>query len=225
MLQFVVIFFQKNISLKLQHISSYGCQTCCMNETDLIKQILNGNTNAFGYLVNQHRQLVYHMVIRIVQQKEDAEDICQEVFIKVFKNINKFRGDAKLSTWIASIAYNVCINYLKKNNRYQKEELVGDYLGFEKSFADTNNPEDVINKKELKQAVLNLVERLPVKYRTVVTLYHLEDFSYKEIEEITKYPEGTVKNYIHRARGLLKREIEGLMNNDYLKCYEELRRS
>jgi RNA polymerase sigma factor (sigma-70 family) len=89
-----------------------------MDDASLIIQIRNGNTGALRFLVDKHKNLVWHMVLRMVNQAEDAEDLCQDVFLRVFRDIRTFRGDAKLSTWIGSIAYNVCISGRREGRRF-----------------------------------------------------------------------------------------------------------
>ncbi|MFV0591250.1 MAG: RNA polymerase sigma factor [Draconibacterium sp.] len=178
-----------------------------MEEGQLVQQVLSGNNNAFRFLVSKYQRLVVHVVGRIVQQQEELEDICQEVFIKVFKTLNKFRGDSKLSTWIATIAYNTAITHLRKKSRrgelsYNEEPML---IGKE---ADTALNQQAIEKEEIKKHLLKLIETLPVHYRTVLTLYHLEEFSYREIVEITGMPEGTIKSYLNRARMILKGKME-----------------
>ncbi len=185
-----------------------------MHDAELITQIVNGNTNAFRFLVAQHRKLVLHVVMRMVRQENDVEDVCQEVFIKVFKNLKKFRGDAKLSTWIASIAYNVCINHLRKHKKYKAEESVDEHNWLENRITDHELPGQTLERAELKQMINREVESLPLNYRTVLTLYHLEEFSYKEIEDVTGFPEGTVKNYLFRARKLLKEKLKLVDENE-----------
>jgi RNA polymerase sigma factor (sigma-70 family) len=91
-----------------------------MNDAELVNQILNGNENAFRYLVASNQRLVLHVVGRIVRQQEDVEDICQEVFMKVFRQIKKFRGDSRLSTWIATIAYNTSISHIRSKSGKMK---------------------------------------------------------------------------------------------------------
>ncbi|MFV0267974.1 MAG: RNA polymerase sigma factor, partial [Draconibacterium sp.] len=162
---------------------------------------------AFRFLVSKYQRLVVHVVGRIVQQQDEMEDICQEVFIKVFKTLSKFRGESKLSTWIATIAYNTAITHLRKRSRrgelsYNEEPKL---IGME---ADTGQNQQVVEKEEIKKHLLKLIETLPVHYRTVLTLYHLEEFSYREIVDITGMPEGTIKSYLNRARMILKGKME-----------------
>ena len=177
-----------------------------MNDAELVEQIINGNNNAFRYLVANYQGLVLHMVGRIVQRQEDVEDICQEVFIKVYKQLKRFRGDSKLSTWIAKIAYNTSISYVRKVR--QNEHSYDEQPGLIAIEMDDTLSHNLVEKAEVKKYLLEMIEQLPVNYRTVLTLFHLEEFSYKEIEEITNMPEGTIKSYLSRARKILKEKLE-----------------
>jgi len=178
-----------------------------MNDIELVQQILNGNNNAFRYLVANYQRLVLHIVGRVVQREDEVEDICQEVFIKVFGKIKKFRGESRLSTWIATIAYNTSITHVRKQIR-RGEQSYDEQPLLVASEKDDSLNQKVVEKDEAKRFLMEMVEKLPVNYRTVLTLYHLEEFSYKEIEEITEMPEGTIKSYLSRARKLLKVELE-----------------
>ena len=162
---------------------------------------------AFRYLVANYQRLVLHVVGRVIQRQDEVEDICQEVFIKVFDKIKRFRGESKLSTWIASIAYNTSITHLRKQCR-RGEQSYDDQPLLVDSEKDDSLNQKVIEKAEAKKYLMQMIEKLPVNYRTVLTLYHLEEFSYKEIEEITGMPEGTIKSYLSRARKLLKAKLE-----------------
>jgi RNA polymerase sigma-70 factor (ECF subfamily) len=174
-----------------------------MNETELIDQINNGNPQAFRFLVKQYERLVFHVAARLLNQQEDLEDICQEVFIKVHQKLPEFRGDSKLSTWIATIAYRISINHLKKRKPDTGiDENERDFI--HDDMISDDHPHKIAEKNELKAIVRQMVEKLPEQYKTVLSLYHLEEMGYKEIVEITGLPEGTVKNYIFRARKLLK---------------------
>jgi RNA polymerase sigma factor (sigma-70 family) len=178
-----------------------------MNDAELVNQILNGNENAFRFLVASNQRLVVHVVGRIVRQQEDVEDICQEVFMKVFRKIKKFRGDSRLSTWIAAIAYNTSISHMRNKNRKNEMDVDEDIiLAYEKS--DDGRVQEIVEKAEAKKLLFEMIEKLPVNYRTVLTLFHLEEFSYKEIEVITGMPEGTIKSYLSRARSMLKKKLE-----------------
>ena len=178
-----------------------------MKDCELVQQVKNGNNNAFRFLVSKYQRLVLHVVGRMIQQQDEVEDICQEVFIKVFRTLNKFRGDSKLSTWIATIAYNTAITHIRKSKR-RGEVSYSEQPALIASEKDSGLNQKIVEKKEAKKYLLQLIETLPVNYRTVLTLFHLEEFSYKEIEEITGMPEGTIKSYLSRARKILKGKIE-----------------
>ena len=178
-----------------------------MQESNLVDQVKKGNTNAFRFIVANHQKLVAHIVGRIVVDQDEIQDVCQEVFIKVYQQINEFRGESRFSTWIASIAYHQCLNHLRKKRRLNEitydEDASVNYLK-----ADTTT-EQIIENNETKRLLKQVVESLPLAYRTVITLFYLDEFSYTEIEQITGMPEGTVKSNLFRARAILK---EKLMN-------------
>jgi len=177
-----------------------------MEEKELIIKIQEGDINAFRILVDNHKNLVWHIVLRMVSRQDDAEDLCQDIFLHIFKNIRSFKGNSKLSTWIGSIAYHVCIDFLRKKG---KEKIIyTDQLPEKnKNSAPINPIIGSMDRAHLKTMVHHIVNQLPVQYRTVITLYHLEGCSYKEITEITGMPDGTVKSYISRARDMIREQV------------------
>lgn len=192
----------------------------CMEDSELVKQVLSGNNNAFRFLVSKYQRLVLHVVGRIVWQQDELEDTCQEVFIKVFRRLKNFRGDSKLSTWIATIAYNTAITaYRKKQGR--SELSYNETPTLVESEKGSGTAQKTMEQNELREYLLQLIETMPLHYRSVITLYHLEEFSYKEIVEITGMPEGTVKSYLSRARALLKSKIEKVARNERINIFEE----
>jgi RNA polymerase sigma-70 factor (ECF subfamily) len=174
-----------------------------------VAQILAGDRNAFRLLIDRYRRLVSHIVFRMIPAGPDREDMCQEIFVKVYQNLSRFRFDAKLSTWIARIAYNNCLNFLEK-----KKLSLYDDLGDEEKPYDPVAPEEEsrpdrqyenANTGELVRVEIN---RLPPAYRTIITLFHLEHMSYIDIADIMDLPEGTVKSHLFRARQILKKRLE-----------------
>lgn len=193
-----------------------------MTDAELIAQIKCGNTNAFRFLVSKHQRLVWHMVLRMVRQQEDAEDMCQEVFIRVFRNINGYRGDSKLSTWIGSIAYNTCIDHIRRKGK-EKLQLAESMEDFSLVLPSPQTPSELLQSSDLQRLVHAIVAQLPVHYRTVMTLFYLEEFSIQEIGDITSMQEGTIKSYLNRGRKLIHDALvkqfpdfveERMLNND-----------
>jgi len=176
------------------------------DDRELIEKILNGNKTAFSLLIKKYEKMVWILVSRMVLDEDEVKDICQEVFIKIYINLDKFKFNSKFSTWLATIAYRLALNHLRKKKKDNFSNIKDET--FAESLVSENDPSDHIEADELKRDVHKLLEKLPVKYRTIVTLYHLDDFSYKEIGDITGMPDGTVKNYLFRARKILKDIIE-----------------
>ena len=190
-----------------------------MNDHELIAQIKNGNIRVLRFLVDKHKNLVWHIVLRMTNKHEDAEDLCQDIFLRVLKDIKNFRGESKLSTWIGSVAYNVCVDHLRKKSR-EKIISANDFrpLALEKISMETSI--GTTDKEAIKKIVHQVIGMLPVNYRIVITLFHLEDCSYKEIASITGMPEGTVKSYISRAREMIREAVLRIVPDIQMVLFE-----
>jgi len=182
-------------------------------EEELVAKILKGNASAFEILVKQYEKLVLHVTCKLIKSDEEVMDVCQEVFIKVYKGLGTFNFQSKLSTWIARIAYLTSLNYLQKYKSENINKIAGDNLELDNYHFSEDTPEKLLIKKDVSAYVQHLIKQLPLPYRTVLTLYHLEEFSYLEIQEITGMPEGTVKSYLSRARKLLKEKLVTYLRN------------
>jgi len=185
-----------------------------MEEDEIIvRRILQGEQAAFRSLVDIHQPLVYHMINRLVDHEDDRQDVCQEVFLKVFRKLPSFRFQSKLSTWIATIAYRHTLNHLRRTKRAATTSLdkVSMKIEDHRPLADQQ-----IDQNYITNQVHHMIRQLPEKYRIVLTLYHLEDMPYAEIAQVCDMPEGTVKNYIFRARKLLKEKLERIYKKEEL---------
>ncbi|HWV73360.1 MAG TPA: RNA polymerase sigma factor [Pseudosphingobacterium sp.] len=182
-------------------------------EEELVAKILKGNASAFEILVKQYEKLVLHVTCKLIKSDEEVMDVCQEVFIKVYKGLGTFNFQSKLSTWIARIAYLTSLNHLQKYKSENINKIAGDNLELDNYHFSEDTPEKLLIKKDVSAYVQHLIKQLPLPYRTVLTLYHLEEFSYLEIQEITGMPEGTVKSYLSRARKLLKEKLVTYLRN------------
>lgn len=187
-------------------------------EQDRIEKIIAGDMKAFQSLVEDYQRLVCHVVFRMVHNEEDREEICQDVFVKVYQNLSKFEQKSKLSTWIGRIAYNTCINYLKKKKVPLYDDVAlaeagesgsgpdkGSYL--DRVPGEAKLADETVTDKEMYKFLHEEIAQLPVQYRAILTLYHMDDLSYQEIGEIMSLPDGTVKSYLFRARKLLKERM------------------
>ncbi|CAN5346671.1 RNA polymerase sigma factor [soil metagenome] len=180
----------------------------------LIEKVLTGNTAAFSTIIKNTERLVAQIVFKMIASNEDREDLAQDIYLKAFKNLKSFKFQSKLSTWIGQIAYNTCLNYLKKKklklleydfeNKTQEEALES----FSNKINLDNDTEKQLFQKELSEILSVEIEKLQPIYKLLINLYHNEELSYIEIAQITQLPEGTVKNYLFRARKTLKENIE-----------------
>lgn len=184
------------------------------DDRTLVSRVLSGDGQAFMLLIKQHERLVSHMVGRLVKSDEDREELCQDVFLRVYEKLGEFTFQSKLSTWIATIAWRHAITHLRKKKMFFSD--IPEEEAFTKRFIDEVNPETVTEEKDMDAFVLKLVEELPPQYKVVLTLFHLEGMSYPEITEVTKMPEGTVKNYLFRARNLLKEKVKMYLGKEEL---------
>lgn len=173
-----------------------------------IEKILAGDNKAFTAFIERYQRLVSHIVFRIIQNDEDRRDICQDVFIKIHKNLATFRGDSKMSTWIGRVTYNHCLNFLEKKKLPLYEDLCGENETIDSVIDNTQLPDEFAEKQELSAHLREEIDKLPVQFRAIVTLYHLDEMSYTEIGKIMKMPDGTVKSYLFRARKLLKDRLQ-----------------
>jgi RNA polymerase sigma-70 factor (ECF subfamily) len=181
-----------------------------MDDKNLIEKVKSGNRSAIRLLVENNKNLVWHIIISMVGHGNNSEDLFQEVFLQVFKGLQRFRADSRLSTWIGSITHHVCVDYLRK--KIKETEIYNDNVDEKITlniYQDKNWKE--YDKEDLNGIVLRAITRLPAAYRTVITLYHLDEKSYKEIAEITGMPDGTIKSYINRGRNMLREILSKLV--------------
>jgi RNA polymerase sigma factor (sigma-70 family) len=170
-------------------------------ETDvLLARIRSGEKDAFADLMRGQLRLVMHIVARSVDDHEDRKDLCQDIFLRVYSGLEGFRNECKLSTWIAKIAVHACVNYLEK-----KRPVAWSDAGLpDGGPADADDgsgdgiDSDLVSKLHIE------IGRLPVRYRLILTLFHLDDMPIAEIARAMDMPEGTVKNGLFRARRILK---------------------
>jgi RNA polymerase sigma-70 factor (ECF subfamily) len=173
-------------------------------EKQLIERIAAGNPGAFRKLIETYKRLVSQIIYRNINNEADREDLCQEVFLKVFENLSGFQYQSKLSTWIAKITYNTCINYLEKKKVPLFDDFRPDDITLDDFAAPVPSPDRDAETDDTMGRLMALVHKLPARYRTILTLYHLQEMSYAEIGEVLELPDGTVKNYLFRARKILR---------------------
>jgi len=178
------------------------------NEEDLVTRLKKGQEAAYQILVRQYQDKLFYIAYGITLDSEESREIVQEVFIKVFRRINSFRGDSKLFTWLRRITVNESLNWQRKWKRrfrwhHQSLEKEDTY-GIVEDKSDMDNPESLYEKKELKKDLQDGLRSLPEDARTVFILKELEGLSYEEIARLLKIQKGTVSSRLFYARQKLK---------------------
>ena len=188
------------------------------DEQKQIQDILEGNKKAFSELIDRYKRLVSHIVYKIVKGSEDRQDLCQDVFIKVYQNLEGFKGDCKLSSWIGRIAYNTALNYMEKK-RPELWEDISPATTLDSLPNSSMLLDEAYANKDMVIKIDEEIRQLPAPYNVIVALYHLDEMSYQEIAEITGMPNGTVKSYLFRARRLLRERLgKKYWKEDWKQC-------
>ena len=185
-----------------------------LNEQDFIAQLIVGKQSAFSQLLDDYQQKVFGTCISFIPNKEDAEDVAQEVFLEVFKSISKFKGDSKLSTWIFKIATNKCLEFIRKKNTKKRfafmQTIFGNEIPIDKTsyFTEVNHPGILLENKEKSAIIFKAINTLPEAQRVVFTLAKIDDKSYQEIVEITDKSLSSVESLMFRAKKNLQVKLE-----------------
>lgn len=164
----------------------------------LVSAALGGRPEAFGTLVERYDRAVYHLAYRTLHDQEEARDVAQEAFFKAFRSLRTFKPQAKFSTWIFAITYHACCDRLARRKRFSSEE-------FPERADPSAGPEAQAISADEAARLRAAIEALPEKYRTVITLYHLQGQQYDEIAKVLGIPMGTVKTHLFRAKDQLRR--------------------
>ena len=191
-----------------------------MEEQEFINQLKQGKQSAFGKLLDAYQQKVFSTCISFVPNKEDAEDIAQEVFLEVFKSVSKFKGDSKLSTWIYRIATNKSLEFIRKKNTKKRfafmQTIMGTKIPLDKTsyFTEFNHPGILLENKEKSATIFKAIHTLPESQRVVFTLAKIDGKSYQEIVEITGKSLSSVESVMFRAKKSLQEKLENFYKND-----------
>jgi RNA polymerase sigma-70 factor, ECF subfamily len=187
------------------------------DEGAFVARLVARDERAFNELVLTYERRVFALVFRMLGRRDEAEDLAQEVFVQVFKAIDQFRGESKLSTWIYRIAVNLCKNrtkYLSRRHASDQDDLdaMADRAPFSSakgvSVGDVGRPDELVEGMQLEVVVKRAIAQIEPDFREVLILRDVEDLSYEEIASVTGLADGTVKSRIHRARAQLRALVE-----------------
>jgi RNA polymerase sigma-70 factor (ECF subfamily) len=191
-----------------------------MNDSEIITLILRGDRQIFKLLVEKYQSMVFRTCMGFMHNKDDADDLTQDIFIQVYQSLNSFKGESAFSTWIYRIAVNASLNRVRKNSRntiFNRLDSLFD-TGRENEISlpafDAENPESILIRQEHGKWVQNALDGLPENQRTAIVLSKYDDLSQKEIAEIMKTTEGAVEALIQRAKANLKIKLSSALKKN-----------
>ena len=174
------------------------------SDTELIERCLRKDNSAWDLVVGRFRRKVFHIAYKFTGKHDEAEDLTQEIFLKVFRSLDKFNRDADFSTWLSSVARNYCIDRYRASKR-EREVVVEDLVAFDLAPASSGNPYRALEDQDRSSLLRRGLDLLPGKLREAVVLRDLQGLSYQEMADHLGLPEGTVKSRINRGREELTR--------------------
>lgn len=189
-------------------------------EAAFVARLQARDETAFNELMQLYQRRVFALVFRMLGRRAEAEEVTQDTFVQVFRHIDRFRGDSKLSTWLFRVAVNLSKNRIKRNARrqsgaHQDLDAIADHSQLDSgggvSVGSVARPDQLAQGRQLETIVKAAMMELEPEFRELVILRDVEDLSYEEIAEITELPRGTVKSRIHRGRAQLKSKVERLL--------------
>ena len=184
-----------------------------MNENELIKLIIQGEREKFGIFVEKYQQLVFRTCMGFVHNKDDADDLTQDVFIQAYQSLPEFKMKSAFSTWLYRIAVNASLNKIRKSAGKSFIHRLESFFGSENQMTgqfpafDTDDPENIIIKQEHSQWIQKALDSLPENQRTAIVLSKYDDLSQKEIAEIMNTTEGAVEAFLQRAKKNLREKL------------------
>jgi len=174
------------------------------SDAELIERCLRKDNSAWETVIARFRRRVFHISYKFTGKHDEAEDLTQEIFLKVFKSLDKFHRDADFGTWLSSVARNYCIDHYRASKR-EKEVLVEDALAYDLAPATYGNPYRALEDQDRRSLMRRGLDQLPDKLREAVILRDLQGLTYSEMATRLGLPEGTVKSRINRGREELAR--------------------
>lgn len=187
-----------------------------------INLILNGNPNVFATLVDRYKDLVFTLALKMLTNKEEAEEIAQDTFLKAYHSLNKFKGESKFSTWLYRITYNTCLDRLKKKKKERTTSYIEDFSEHQTKVIE--NILDSIDENEKNIAIQECLTELPSEDAFLLILYYFDGQSVEEIAKVIDISTDNVKIKLFRIRKKLATILKKKLASEILDYYERERR-
>ncbi|KXH81698.1 RNA polymerase sigma factor [Sporosarcina sp. HYO08] len=172
-------------------------------ESEWIQQVLAGNKQAYAFIIDKYKNPLYGTILRMTQHPQDAQDLVQEAFIKVYEQLHQYDATGSFSSWLYRVAINHCMDEFRKK-RYQMKQVEVE----ESSIVNTNHPEVIFLQKEKKRQLERLIATLPEDERIIILLRYVNELGYIEISELVDVPLSTVRNKLHRAKKKMRATVK-----------------
>ncbi len=198
-------------------LSSYGVMSLDPDQP-YIAQTLNGDTHAFSVLVDRYKYMVYTLAFRILKNKEDAEEVAQDTFVKLYKRLPQFKGDSKFSTWLYKIAYYGSLDVLKKRKKNLETTSIDNFTG--RDLRDEINEAAPWEANEQQVLIKRAIQQLNGEDGVVITLFYFEELSLEEIAKIMNLSANTVKVRLFRSRKRISEILSGFLETEKASSYE-----
>jgi RNA polymerase sigma factor (sigma-70 family) len=187
-----------------------------LNEFELISRLKSGDAIAFRELVESRQNLVFNTVIGFLQNTEDAEDVTQDVFVKIFESIGQFKGESALSTWVYRVAVTTALEFLRRKKRKKRFGFLSPILGENNELTvelpDFHHPGVTLDNREKASMLFKAIKQLPENQQTAFILNKVEGLPYQEVAEIMKTSLSAVESLLHRAKTNLKDLLKNFYN-------------
>ena len=193
-----------------------------INDQYSIQQVLAGNSQAFEALVNQYKNLVFSLTLRMLKSREDAEEVAQDTFIKVYKSLHKFKGDSKFSTWLYKITYNTCLDRMKKYKNAPSLVYLDDFT--EPQLKSMENVLDTIDQKKRRETIKDCLYLLPSEDAFILTLFYFEEQSLEDISKIMAINTNNLKIKLFRSRKKIASILKTKLDSEIIDYYENERK-
>ncbi|WP_298894448.1 RNA polymerase sigma factor [uncultured Psychroserpens sp.] len=191
-----------------------------MTETEYIEALKSGSRASYSKLLDDYQQKVFGTCLSFVPNRQDAEDIAQEVFVEVYRSISKFKEQSKLSTWIYRITTNKCLEFIRKRNTKKRfafmQSITGQHFEIDRTnyFTEMNHPGIILENKEINELLFLAINNLPEAQRLVFTLNKIDGKSYQEVSDITQKSLSSVESLIFRAKKNLQKTLDNFYKNN-----------
>jgi RNA polymerase sigma-70 factor (ECF subfamily) len=187
-----------------------------------IRLVKEGDTNAFAVLVDRYKDMVFTLSLKMLKDREEAEEVAQDTFLKIYKSLSKFNSESKFSTWMYKVAFNTCLDRLKKNKRSQPVTAMDEFT--EQEAISLMNVLDSIEERERKQVIQDCLHCLPGEDSFLLTLFYFEEQSLGEIANIIGINPNNVKIRLYRSRKKLTALLKDRLEPEIVQQYERERR-